>query len=901
MAEKAKAPVSIQGPQETLGPALNYETLRKLGLAAIIQTGSAQWTDYNEHDPGITILETIIYALTDLGYRSDFPIEDILAQQQLSEEELARTQFYTARHILTNNPLTIADYRKVIIDVKGVQNAWVEPVVNAFEPTRGALEIIADATENIVTKAQREALKVQIEKQFYAHRNLSHDLAKVTLRPRMEVFFQIELVVESQAVVELVVAKVYLALNQYLRNAVQFLSLEEALAFFEQDVNAVFNGPKLEHGFLPDSALNPALAELRSVDLIPILEDIQEVLKIEELKFHFSDEDLGTLKYLLKEPAWTYQRVIPIRCKPVLAPLEQQHINIKKSDSLYRWDLTRAKIEYKNLASQQRVSKLSPQERDLPIPKGNFRELETYYSIQEDFPKVYGLPPHGPPPFADTKRKMQIKQLRSFLLIFDQILANYLSQLAHVGQLFSWSSEVKRTYFFQGLERAIADLVGLLDDDQPKENGADLLDRYRAQLAQFRESPSTFLERRNRFLTHLLARFGRKLHIYTQDLPADGPISEAALAAQQQIELETKQRVLENYTVLSTNRAKGFNLLQQPANLPEEFSGLRQWTETLFDMEPESLEVFHFNDRFFIGDYDFDDPDKNLVSEFVFYTKDGSPVDMEELARIGTDPGNYELESNKTKLGVELEYKLSLFKTIDINQPAKIYHLDQRFQTAEATLKAIDRLVALFKRYNRTSERIYLVEHFLLRPYAAEPYFGLTIQKADGQAWLRTSEWYPQTQLEQLGEMVQEDYLYFALHNPFELETGSGGTGPSFLETWGQTGELRPIFFEDYYETGPTGSGTGTGIDTGTGETAKRPLPKAVFSISSATSGSYDLQLSYGAVDQPVKLKALKSYDSDVSIVRDVHQWVKDVARYVFFVQPNEMAQKPDAPATAPS
>ena len=31
-----------------------------------------KWTDYNYHDPGITLLEQICYAITDLGYKSNF-------------------------------------------------------------------------------------------------------------------------------------------------------------------------------------------------------------------------------------------------------------------------------------------------------------------------------------------------------------------------------------------------------------------------------------------------------------------------------------------------------------------------------------------------------------------------------------------------------------------------------------------------------------------------------------------------------------------------------------------------------------------------------------------------------------------------------------------------------------
>ena len=46
----------------------DYEKLHLEGIDHIQKLSGKQWTDYNFHDPGITILEQICYALTDLGY-----------------------------------------------------------------------------------------------------------------------------------------------------------------------------------------------------------------------------------------------------------------------------------------------------------------------------------------------------------------------------------------------------------------------------------------------------------------------------------------------------------------------------------------------------------------------------------------------------------------------------------------------------------------------------------------------------------------------------------------------------------------------------------------------------------------------------------------------------------------
>ena len=50
---------------------LDYDLLLQQGIDLIQQFSGNQWTDFNYHDPGITFLEQICYALTDLGYKSN--------------------------------------------------------------------------------------------------------------------------------------------------------------------------------------------------------------------------------------------------------------------------------------------------------------------------------------------------------------------------------------------------------------------------------------------------------------------------------------------------------------------------------------------------------------------------------------------------------------------------------------------------------------------------------------------------------------------------------------------------------------------------------------------------------------------------------------------------------------
>jgi len=111
--------------------AMDSQQLYEIGLKHIQQLSSQIWTDYNYHDSGITILEFLCYALTDLSYRASLPIADLLASESNNAGEMNK-QFFTARQILPNRALTLLDYRKLLIDIEGVKNAWVQPVTLSY-------------------------------------------------------------------------------------------------------------------------------------------------------------------------------------------------------------------------------------------------------------------------------------------------------------------------------------------------------------------------------------------------------------------------------------------------------------------------------------------------------------------------------------------------------------------------------------------------------------------------------------------------------------------------------------------------------------------------------------------------------------------------------------------------
>lgn len=114
-------------PSVLSGNLEDFSFLREKALEYIQKTAAETWTDHNVHDPGITILEALCYALADVGFRMNFPMQDLLADQH---GKLPEKAFYQAQEILPSHATTISDFRKILMDLPLIKNAWITPLLS---------------------------------------------------------------------------------------------------------------------------------------------------------------------------------------------------------------------------------------------------------------------------------------------------------------------------------------------------------------------------------------------------------------------------------------------------------------------------------------------------------------------------------------------------------------------------------------------------------------------------------------------------------------------------------------------------------------------------------------------------------------------------------------------------
>ncbi|MEL6590001.1 MAG: hypothetical protein AAFQ68_07975, partial [Bacteroidota bacterium] len=228
---------------------LDYASLRQMGLQYLGDLSGRIWTDHNVHDPGVTTMEMLCYALLDLGYRTKLPIGQILAEENSTNQEFP--QFFSPAEILSSQPCTILDYRRLLLDIPGIKNAWLEVVRNyevsvdttPTDPTtqntaRTSLNGLYQITlqldpDSQLTEAQILEIRATVRQTLLAHRNLGEDFVNLDCPIILEacpVPIDSQIEISSTADPAAVFAKIAKVIEQYFCPELAYYSLAELLA-----------------------------------------------------------------------------------------------------------------------------------------------------------------------------------------------------------------------------------------------------------------------------------------------------------------------------------------------------------------------------------------------------------------------------------------------------------------------------------------------------------------------------------------------------------------------------------------------------------------------------------------------------------------------------------------------
>ena len=729
--------------------ALDHKQLYALGLQHVQQLSSKIWTDYNVHDPGITILELLAYSLSDLGYRSNYPVQDLLATDKDNAANMAK-QFFTARQIFPNRALTMNDYRKVMVDLEGVKNGWISkhelsyfadtvlgelrtdnPGLEGIEEIKiaGLYDVTIEYADNITTTTQKEGIKKNVLSLLQANRNLCEDFVGYKEIENQQFNLCCDLELESSADVSAVKAEIFYRIQDYLCPSIRFYSLSQMLEKRKEDgtlysADEIFDGPALNTGFIDDHELEKA--ELRTSinlsDIINLIMDIDGVVAVRDILVIPFPEEPNTAA-IPPENKW----VVPVISgrKPTLPIDFVEDTNyflkfFKRNMPVYP-QAGKVLSKLGDLYAEFPEKPASGTPNDLSIPLGKFRNPEAYYSFQNDFPALYGLSEAGLNSTATDERVVLAAQLKAYLLFFDQLMANYFSQLSHLKELFSTDPSVERTYFYQVVD-SFAEYGKICGPA-----AGDIL----TTLETNTEDQTVHTERRNRFLDHLISRFAERFTDFAN-------LVHSALGATPEDIARYKCDFLANYPIISSERALAYNYsLNDDSNLwnSPNVSGLEKRLSKLLaipnftrrNLSSVNYAIYSEIDSTPGDEFRFrvrnSQTGKIILSSSTHYLTEDKALEAMKIAiQAGMQPSGY--EKKKT---INNKY---YFNVID-GTGEVIARRIEYFDTETEMNTALEELISYLQR-NYSEEGMFLIENILLRPsQEGDPF--LPVCKASSQ------------------------------------------------------------------------------------------------------------------------------------------------------------------------
>lgn len=755
---------------------LDYQFLRNKAIEYAQELGGAIWTDYNEHDPGVTILEQLCYALTDLAYRAGFNIEDIL-QTGVNN----RKNFMHPREIFPCNALTINDYRKIIFDsLFEIQNVWVKPVRSSEHSLNGLYKILIDLDASIDEDTQKQEVIEQVKEVFTEHRSLGEDINQVTILDNLLVTVNADIEIDGSRPLESILAEIFFQVDEYLSPEIKFYSLEE-LKQQGKSLSEIFEGPLLKHGFIKEDELFDKSKKVLVSEITKIVMDIPGIISVKNIFLEVDGE-----KHFNQINIEEHQ--LP-KLNPVVQKESGAHfINFFKGGVRYGNINPKAVTSELNVLqyAYRRVYRLN--EEEIQTPRGNEFKLDQYHSIQNHFPQVYGITEFGIPERADEQRRAQVKQLRGYLMLFEQVIANYLSQLSNVKELLTLTPRLDRTYFHQ-LLTTVTDAEEIFQD-KPDEmveitgvEEENIPNSYQEGLERIMELSDNRVNRSNRLMDFILAAHGESFNSYA--------LSQFNFYySKEEFDnklIHNKINFIKCLPDFNKNRAKAYNYLRHSLGTSN-MSGLerklsiilgleeKENTDKLSYIEHSTTKHFEQFDLRLIEerpsksngtlwfskselsekDYTSDQIKENFdfIDDEEFELGHFAPEDQELMlsllpfqSRVLPIPFMSEaLNLSRYRIGKYSEkakkYHI-LFREGDLNNHEKENWIELGEYANESDAKeAIGQLIATLRGMHIRSEGLQLVEHILLRPEVWEQKFGIYLMNEKGVPVLRTSELY---------------------------------------------------------------------------------------------------------------------------------------------------------------
>lgn len=475
----ARKPPPEQTPD---GPALDFQALRRAGIA-LAQAASGQlWTDYNLHDPGVTLLEALCYALTEDVYGAQQSVPELLGwpKGQVLPE---RHGLHRPERILPCRPITAADCQRALMArCPGALQLRLQPCEHDLP---GLWRLALLAQEGQIDAAQRA---------FWSLRNLGEDLdgAVRRLQPRPHRLV-LEVDVEGPRDLAELLGEIAQRAADFIAARPRWRPADTAL-----DPALRFDGPALPQGWISDAELQRGEQTLLYFsDLVLALQGIEGLASVRRLQLLGETEaDPAVDAVPWGDEAGALCLHWPRRVEELLDWVVWRGA---ARETLPEQNLLR-RLAQLQVAHEHPLPGLSQAAPGTAVASASPPEHPPYYPALLQLPAIYAHPESlGESRHRSHSRAGQRAQWLAYTALLEQWLAHGQAQRQQLGALYSLAVEAAPSYWWQPLGET--HLSGL----------AELQAQTPAQQLAVLQAEDDALERRGRVLDQLLALHGEAL------------------------------------------------------------------------------------------------------------------------------------------------------------------------------------------------------------------------------------------------------------------------------------------------------------------------------------------------------------------------------------------------------
>ncbi len=422
-------------PEDELFAELQKRTIQEVqGLSGDV------WTDFNPHDPGVTIAEVANYALTELSYKLSFKLEDYLSDTD-GRYSVQKYGLFPANEVYPTSPVTTDDYRKLILaHFPAVENVGVETdSEHGIYHFRLRLSPFFKGTD--ITK--------RVRRFFHKHRNLCENIGEVNIIEPQNLLLSADIELETGVDAIDVLVQVFYTAMSYIAGAVK---IEEKT----QDDFAVLSPNEWYDGAVEDVRVCIPTQKNTETELYHILMDIKGVINFKTCYFYEDTSD-GICEYRRKNDFnGIYKLEIPndlslikIRIGNETVGLDFDRFKEKLRAFYFTKSTSRTRFYLQEHTTNDGDWENNPKET---LRDAIYRNVFEHYPLENDLPHCYKTNERDFTKDMTDEEKANIKNFGSYLALFDKVIERGLGELDSVKSLLSLredgvSTKMKLRYF----------------------------------------------------------------------------------------------------------------------------------------------------------------------------------------------------------------------------------------------------------------------------------------------------------------------------------------------------------------------------------------------------------------------------------------------------------------------